>query len=222
MREPGGLFRLSLWNDGTRTTSATTRSSTSPPLSPRSASACPVGSPRRSKRPLSSSSAIPTSFDPAMRESGLRDGWPGSASRRRRRPARAIVLCTVEGRRHCPHPGVGRLARAVADNSLRRELRTRLHHVDSAVARRALRMIVNVRHPGLTPEDIAAAQVLVLTDAGRGQWLSPTVARLAVYLWSSEWEAELRSLLPHHGPDRAAAKRLIDLADRRRSRRPGP
>jgi hypothetical protein len=136
--------------------------------------------------------------------------------------ARAIVLSTVEGRRHCPHPGVGRLARAVADNSLRRELRTRLHHVDSAVALRALRMIVNVRHPGLTPEDIAAAQVLVLTDAGRGQWLSPTVARLAVYLWSSEWEAELRSLLPHHGPDRAAAKRLIDLADRRRSRRPGP
>jgi len=73
----------------------------------------------------------------------------------------------------------------------------------------------------LTPEDIAAAQVLVLTDAARGQWLSPTVARLAAYLWSDRWAAELRALVPYHGPDRAAAKRLLDAVDRRR-RRPGP
>ena len=136
--------------------------------------------------------------------------------------ARDVVLSTVDGRRHCPHPGVGRLARAVADNALRRELRTRLHHPDQAVARRALRTVVNVRHPGLTPEDLAAARALVLVDAARGHWLSPSVARLATYLWSSEWEAELRALLPRHGADRAAAKRLIEAADRRRSRRPGP
>jgi hypothetical protein len=136
--------------------------------------------------------------------------------------ARAIVLSTVDGHRHCPHPGVGRLARAVADNTLRRELRTRLHHHDDLVAWRALRVIANVRHPGLTPDDMASARSVALTAAGRGQWLSPTVARLATYLWSSEWRAELRSLLPHHGPDRAAAKRLVQEADRRRSRRPGP
>ena len=134
--------------------------------------------------------------------------------------ARAVVLGTVDGRCHCPLPGAGRLARAVADNSLRRELRGRLRHPDKRVARRALRMVMTVRRPGLTADDIAAARALVLAEAGRGQWLSPAVARLAVYFWSGEWEAELRSLLPYHGPDRAAAKRLLAAADQRRSRRP--
>jgi hypothetical protein len=136
--------------------------------------------------------------------------------------ARAIALSSVEGHRHCPQPGVGRLARAVADNPLRRELRARLHDSDTAVARRALRVVVNVRRPGLTAEDITAARALVLADAGRGYWLSPTTARLAAYLWSAEWEAELRSLVPYHGPHRAAAKRLLEAADRRKRRRPGP
>jgi len=131
---------------------------------------------------------------------------------------RAVVLSCVDGRRFCPQPGVGRLARAVADNRLRRELRARLHARDRRVARRALQMVVNVRTPGLTTDDIAAARALVLAEAGRGQWLSPTVARLAVYVWSGDWEAELRSLLAYHGPDRAAAKRLIAVADQRRLR----
>ena len=135
--------------------------------------------------------------------------------------ARAVVLSSVDGQRHCPQPGLGRLAKAVADNPLRRELRARLHHRDTAVARRALRTVVNVRHPGLTPDDIAAARALVLTEAARGQWLSPTIARLAMYLWSDNWEADLRRLVLYHGPDRAAAKRLLDAVDRRR-RRPGP
>lgn len=139
-----------------------------------------------------------------------------------RQRARAVVLSTVDGHRHCPYPGVGRLARAVADNALRRELRERLRHSDDAVARRALHMVVNVRRPGLTPDDLAGARALVLAEAGRGLWLSPSVARLATYLWSRDWEAELRALLPRHGPDRAAAKRLTQAADRRRSRRPGP
>jgi hypothetical protein len=136
--------------------------------------------------------------------------------------ARAVVLSRVDGQRFCPHPGIGRLARAVADNPLRRELRARLHHRDPAVARRALRMVVNVRRPGLSTDDIAAAQALVLAEAARGLWLPPTVERLALYVWSREWEAELRSLLKHHDPDRAAAKRLIGAVDRRRSQRPDP
>ena len=136
--------------------------------------------------------------------------------------ARTVVLSTVDGQRHCPLPGAGRLARAVADNSLRRELRARLHHRETAVARRALRMVVNVRSPGLTADDIAAARALVLAEAARGQWLSPTVAKLAGYVWSGEWEAELRRLVPYHGPDRAPAKRLLAAADQRRWRRPAP
>lgn len=79
-------------------------------------------------------------------------------------------------------------------------------------------MIANVWHPGLTPDDLAVARELVLPDAGRGRWLSPTVFRHAVYLWSRDWEAELRSLLPHHGPQWAGAKRLLDAVGRRRWR----
>jgi hypothetical protein len=135
--------------------------------------------------------------------------------------ARAVVLSSVDGERHCPQPGLGRLAGAVADNSLRRELRARLHARDTDVARRAVRTVVNVRHPGFTPDDLAAARAVVLGDAARGLWLSPSVARLAVRLWSDEWETELRALLPHHGPERAAAKRLLGAVDQRR-RRPGP
>jgi hypothetical protein len=136
--------------------------------------------------------------------------------------ARAVVLTTVDGQRHCPLPGVGKLAGAFADNSLRRDLRERLHNRNTALARRALRIIVHVRHPGLSREDIEAARALVLTEAARGLWLSPTVARLARYLWSSEWEAELATLVPHHGPDRAGAKRLLEAAAQRKGQRPAP
>lgn len=135
---------------------------------------------------------------------------------------RSVVLSTVDGERHCPLPGVAKLAAATADNSLRRELRARLHDGETVVARRALRVVVKVRKPGLTAEDIAAAQAIVLADAARGQWLSPTVARLAAYFWSPQWEAALRSLVRYHGPDRAAAKRLLAAADQRRNRRPTP
>src|SRR3954449_7719073 len=64
--------------------------------------------------------------------------------------ARAVVLTTVDGQRHCPLPGVGKLAGAFADNSLRRDLRGRLHNRNTGLARRALRILVHVRHPGLT------------------------------------------------------------------------
>jgi hypothetical protein len=133
--------------------------------------------------------------------------------------ARAIVLTSVDGARHCPHPGLGRLARAVADNPLRRALRERLYARELAVRCRALRTIVDVRRPGLTPDDLAAAREQVLADAGRGTWLSATVRRLAIHLWTPEWEADLRALLPRHGPDRKAAKRLVEDAERRRARR---
>lgn len=136
--------------------------------------------------------------------------------------ARAIVLSTVDGERHCPQRGVGRLARAVADNELRRQLRRRLHDPRADVSWRALRMMESVRRPGLTPNDLEIARALILAHAGRGLWLSPTVERLALRLWSSDWERVLRALIPVHGPDRAAAKRLLGPIDRRRERRPGP
>ena len=42
----------------------------------------------------------------------------------------------------------------------------------------------------------------------------PTCERLARWLWTPEWEAELRDLTQHHGPERAPAKKLLESIDR--------
>jgi hypothetical protein len=135
---------------------------------------------------------------------------------------RELVLKTVDGQRHCGQPGLGRLAGSVADNALRRALRARLHSPDEAVARRALRTIRYVRRPGLDPQDLQAARALVLRDAGNGRFLTPGIERLARWLWTPEWQSELRQTARHHGPYRTGARRLLENADRRRVRRPGP
>ncbi len=133
------------------------------------------------------------------------------------------MIDCVDGTKHCGYSELALLARSVADNPMRKALRSRLHASDIRVARRVLRSITKVRHPGLTDADIALAQELVLADAARTPWLSPSVERLARWLWTPEWEAELRDLTQHHGPERASAKKLVESMDRRRARRrPGP
>jgi hypothetical protein len=136
--------------------------------------------------------------------------------------ARDVVLKVVDGELHCGQPGLGRLARSVADNELRRALRRRLHSPDRGVARRALRTIAYVRHPGFDRGDLETARLLVVLDAGGGRFLSRSVERLARWLWTPEWENELRDSTRHHGPHRAGAKKLFEVADQRRKRRPGP
>ena len=72
---------------------------------------------------------------------------------------------------------------------------------------------------------MTAARALLLADAGYTAWLPPNVERLARWLWSTEWEAELRDLTQHHGPERAPPKKLIEAIDRaggERGERPGP
>jgi hypothetical protein len=137
--------------------------------------------------------------------------------------ARKYVLDVVDGEKHCAQQAVGQLARAVADNPMRASLRVRLRADDVHVARRAVRTLSRIRHPGLTPGEATLARDLVLRDAARTAWLEPNVKRLALWLWTPEWEAELRDLTQHHGPERAPAKKLLESIDRRRgSRRPGP
>jgi hypothetical protein len=152
--------------------------------------------------------------------------------------ARALVLDVVDGRRHCGQPGLRRLAAAVADNGLRRALRRRLHSPDPALARRALHTISCVRHPGLDRGDIEAARSLVLQDIGASPFLSPSLDRIARWLWTPDWQRDLRRTALHHGPDRNGAKRsesskpssagsscgrAPDAARQQRSRRsPGP
>lgn len=109
---------------------------------------------------------------------------PLDAAQRAR--ARDVVLGTAEGRLHCPHPGVGRLAREFADNSLRRSLRLLLRDRDEGVAWRALRILMVVRRPGLTPADLVTAQALALGRAGSGVALSRMVARVAMRIWTDD------------------------------------
>jgi hypothetical protein len=136
-----------------------------------------------------------------------------------RERARRYVLDAVDGRKHCNQRELAQLAGAVANNELRRTLRARLHAADHATARRALHTLRGVRSPGLTAADIEAAHELVLVDLRRTTWTPPSVARVADWLWSPQWEADLREIARHHGPDRAGAKHLIEAADRRRQRR---
>ena len=62
---------------------------------------------------------------------------------------------------------------------------------------------------------------IVLTDAARFQWLAPIDYRAALRLWSPEWREELVALTKSHGPDRKAAKWLIEAAGRRAQKRTG-
>jgi hypothetical protein len=136
--------------------------------------------------------------------------------------ARTYVLLCVDGVLHCGPRPLARLARVTADNPLRRELRSRLRRGPAAPASRALRMLANVRHPGLTDADRAVAQQFVIQEAGKFPWLTPDTERLARWLWTPSWEDELRDLVRHHDPNRAGAKRLLAAVDTRRTRRPGP
>ena len=145
-----------------------------------------------------------------------------SLSDRDRERARRYVLEAVVGTKHCNQHELAQLAGGVANNELRAALRAQLHASDHSIARRALHTLRGVRSPGLTAGDVDAAHELVLVDLRRTTWTPPSVARVADWLWSPEWEAELREIARHHGPDRAGAKHLIEAADRRRlRRRPG-
>jgi hypothetical protein len=139
-----------------------------------------------------------------------------------RAEARALVLLCVDGLVHCRPRELGRLAGATADNALRRDLLDRFRSKNREMARRAIRMLASIKRPGFTDADRAVARQLVVDDAAKTVWLSRDVDRLVRWLWSPEWEDELRGVTRHHGSDRAAAKRILAAVDARRNKRPGP
>jgi hypothetical protein len=140
--------------------------------------------------------------------------------------ARSIVIDTIDGRLHPGNAGVARIAGAVANNALRREVRSRLHHRDPSVGYRALLVVVEIRHPGYTPADLTRARELVLHEMSKWAYAPTPTQRAALRLWSSAWETELRDIAAVHGPDRAAVKNLLRHVDHRRAsqarRRAGP
>ena len=136
--------------------------------------------------------------------------------------SRAIVLGWVDGTLHSGRVAATHMARSSADNSLRRSLRNRVHDDRVDVARRALQVLIEVKHPGLSERDLRRMRDLVVADAGRYPWLSPVDYRVAMRLWSPEWRAELVAVTKSHGPDRKAAKLLLQAAERRSRKRSGP
>jgi hypothetical protein len=135
-----------------------------------------------------------------------------------RERARRIVMAWVDGQLHPGRAGGVRLAREVADNPMRRALLARLRGKDGDVALRALYALTSVKHPGYSPEDLARAREILLHDINRTRFPPVPSFRAAMRLWSPEWEAELRDIAVVHGPDRAAAKALLQYVDRRRER----
>jgi hypothetical protein len=133
--------------------------------------------------------------------------------------ARQIVLRCVDGTLHSP---VSRLAGAVANNWLRRELRRRLHSDLHAVAHRALTALSRVKHPGLTRTDLDQALLLILAPPRHGSYIREDMRRCFDHFWTPEWEPKLRDLAAHHGPHRAIARQLVARLDRSRARRARP
>src|SRR5262249_23650005 len=75
--------------------------------------------------------------------------WPPVEATSGERARRYVRDC-VDGTKHCSQAELGQLARSVADNALRRDLRARLHDRDQKVGRRALRTLAHMRRPMLT------------------------------------------------------------------------
>jgi hypothetical protein len=124
---------------------------------------------------------------------------------------RALVLDAVAGRNHTRDPGLSQLAGAVADNRLRSELLVAVRSGNETVARRALRCLARIRHPGYTPAELRAARRVAMRTGEFG---------IARQLWSREWEDELRTIADDSAhADCASAYRLIAHVDRRRERR---
>ncbi len=111
-----------------------------------------------------------------------------------RERARRYVLDAVDGRKHCNQRELAQLAGAVANNGLRTALRAQLHGRSTEPRETALHTLRGVRSLGLSAADFEAAHELVLVDLRRTTWTPPSVARVADWLWSPEWEEELREI----------------------------
>ena len=103
------------------------------------------------------------------------------------------------------------LARKIGGAELRTQLRQRLHGTDTAVARRALFALLDLRRPRLTAEDLAVARRLTLDELRRHSvapneyWWPTWPERLAIRLASADWIATLLDEIRTNGPDRQAA-----------------
>jgi hypothetical protein len=108
----------------------------------------------------------------------------------------------------------GKLVRKFATNSLRRTLRERVHTDDPEVAWRAFWLLMHVRHPQLSPAEIAVARDLLRREAAHEQrrYFRDT-NEFARRLWDRSWQTELERLARDEHD--LGARRLLDAARQR-------
>jgi hypothetical protein len=143
---------------------------------------------------------------------------PMSAQQRAR--ARAYVVACADGNLHCDLRALAMLADHVADNELRRALRARLHAADEAVVSRAVKTLDRVRHPGFDDKDLIAVRGWLLREVAGGR-MSLAAERVVRWIWTPEWEADLRVAAAQHGRGRRGAKLLLERQQQRRRGRSG-
>jgi hypothetical protein len=130
-------------------------------------------------------------------------------TKEQRRSARTVVLQYVEGGTHGTMRELQRVARHVADNPLRRALRTRLHSDDEHVAWRALVVLTAIKHPGFTDDDLDEVHRVIERAAAMFETVYPVTESLARRFWTDAWHAELVTAT-RVTRDRAA-RRLLDM-----------
>ena len=137
---------------------------------------------------------------------------PFDAAQRAR--VRVLVLQIVDGERHGPMRELKRVARTVADNPMRRALRRRLHSTEEAQASRALQVLLQVKRPGFTTDDIDRVHRIIESRAARYSYWANDLRASAVAqrFWTSEWHDEL--LAASRQERQLGARRILDAARR--------
>jgi hypothetical protein len=108
----------------------------------------------------------------------------------------------------------GRVVRKYATNELRRELRRRLRDTNDDVAWRATWLLMHVRKPGCSPDEIAIVRDGIRERAAHFDFLEHSTRLFARRLWTPAWEAELQDLARTERD--LGARRLLE--DRRQHR----
>jgi hypothetical protein len=121
----------------------------------------------------------------------------------------AVVIQYVAGGAHGTMRQLQRVARRVADNRLRRELRAHLYSDDEHVAWRALVVLSAVKHPGFSDDDLGRVHVLIEGAAGMFDMVYPVTEALARRFWTSAWHDEL--LAATRATRDRGARRLLDM-----------
>ncbi len=139
---------------------------------------------------------------------------------------RALILSYVDCNAFGSAKAMGQLARGLANNELRRQLRSRFTHNDIRVIRRSLMVLLRVKRPGIQPKDFRVGGALneIVFDHERFHFYE--LENCTRRYWSADWERELRQVAAAQGPNRASAEHILRLAEyrrtRREGRRPGP